>query len=81
MSEVQSLTDNLVEKPSFKDQYENFIGGEWVAPVKGQYFENTSPVDGNSFTRIPRSTAEDIELAIDASWEAAKSQRFLCIRP
>ncbi|HCD53340.1 MAG TPA: aldehyde dehydrogenase, partial [Balneolaceae bacterium] len=73
MSEVQSLTDNLVEKPSFKDQYENFIGGKWVAPVKGQYFENTSPVDGNSFTRIPRSTAEDIELAIDAAWEAAKS--------
>ncbi|MEO1654825.1 MAG: aldehyde dehydrogenase family protein, partial [Bacteroidota bacterium] len=47
------------------------IGGKWVAPTKGQYFENVSPVDGQVFTKIARSTAEDIEQAVDAAWEAA----------
>ena len=56
---------------SYKSRYENFIGGEWVAPVKGQYFENSSPVTGKSFTEVPRSTAEDIELALDAAHKAA----------
>lgn len=56
---------------SYKSRYENFIGGEWVAPVKGQYFENLSPVTGKSFTEVPRSTAEDIDLALDAAHKAA----------
>lgn len=56
---------------SYKSRYENFIGGEWVAPVKGQYFENPSPVTGKSFTEVPRSTAEDIDLALDAAHQAA----------
>lgn len=73
MSELQTLTHNQIERPPFKAQYENYIGGKWVEPIKGQYFENSSPVDGNNFTRIPRSTAEDVELAIDAAWEAAKT--------
>lgn len=60
-------------KVQFKAQYENFIGGKWVAPVKGEYFDNISPVDGNVFTRVPRSSAEDIELALDAA-HAAKAQ-------
>ncbi|MGF1908675.1 aldehyde dehydrogenase [Vibrio kasasachensis] len=55
---------------SFKAQYENFIGGKWVAPVKGQYFDNTTPVTGESFCRIPRSCAQDIELALDAAHAA-----------
>ena len=38
-------------KVSFKDRYENWIGGEWVAPVKGQYFENISPVTGKAILR------------------------------
>ncbi|WP_445116076.1 acetaldehyde dehydrogenase ExaC [Acinetobacter sp. WZC-1] len=54
-------------KVHFKAQYENFIGGQWVAPVKGEYLDNISPVDGNVFTRVPRSSAEDIELALDAA--------------
>lgn len=57
-------------KIQFKSQYENFIGGQWVAPVKGQYFDNISPVNGQAFTRIPRSSAEDIELALDAAHKA-----------
>jgi aldehyde dehydrogenase len=56
-----------------KAQYANFIGGKWVAPVKGQYFENVSPVNGKSFTSIPRSTSEDIELALDAAHAAANA--------
>ena len=59
--------------PSFKDHYDNFIGGQWVAPVRGQYFENVSPVDGKVFTKVARSTAEDIELALDAAHAAAPS--------
>lgn len=55
---------------NFKSQYENFIGGQWVAPVKGEYFDNISPVNGKAFTKIPRSSAEDIELALDAAHAA-----------
>ena len=55
---------------NFKDKYENFIGGEWVAPVKGVYFKNLTPVTGEDFCEIPRSSAEDIELAIDAAHAA-----------
>lgn len=54
-------------KVQFKAQYENFIGGKWVAPVKGEYFEDISPVDGKAFAKVPRSTVEDIELALDAA--------------
>jgi len=58
---------------NFKGQYENFIGGEWVAPVNGQYFENVSPVTGQVFTKVARSTSEDIELALDAAHAAKDS--------
>ncbi len=55
----------------FNDRYDNFIGGEWVAPVKGGYFENISPVNGEVFCEVARGTAEDIELALDAAHAAA----------
>lgn len=71
MSDLMTKASNVLEKPKFKDQYDNFIGGEWVAPTKGQYFENTSPVDGNTFTKIARSTSEDIDKAVEAAWKAA----------
>lgn len=64
---------NLAQRPQFREKYDNYIGGKWVAPVKGNYFENTSPVDGKVFTQAARSTAEDIELAIDAAWAAFPS--------
>ncbi len=57
-------------KVSFKSRYANFIGGEWVAPVEGRYFENVSPVTGKPFCEIPRSSAADIELALDAAHKA-----------
>ncbi|AUN42516.1 aldehyde dehydrogenase family protein [Tsukamurella tyrosinosolvens] len=56
---------------SYQSRYDNWIGGEWVAPVKGQYFENVTPVTGQGFCEVARSTAEDIELALDAAHAAA----------
>ena len=50
---------------NFKQQYGNYIGGEWVKPVNGQYFDNISPVNGKVFCQIPRSDKDDINLALD----------------
>lgn len=55
----------------FAARYDNFIGGEWTAPVEGRYFENPSPVDGQTFCEVARSSAADIELALDAAHQAA----------
>jgi aldehyde dehydrogenase len=55
----------------FKPRYDNFIGGKWVAPVKGEYFDNVTPITGKVFCQAARSTAEDIELALDAAHAAA----------
>ncbi|KWV48938.1 aldehyde dehydrogenase [Bradyrhizobium macuxiense] len=53
-----------------RDKFENFIGGKWVAPTKGQYFDNPSPVTGKRLCQVARSTSEDIELALDAAHKA-----------
>ena len=58
-------------KHTYKARYENFIGGAWVAPVKGVYFEVISPVNGKPYTQAARSSAEDVELALDAAHSAA----------
>ena len=58
-------------KVTFKSRYENWIGGEWVAPVGGEYFEDISPVNGKPFAEVARGTAADIELALDAAHRAA----------
>ncbi len=71
MSTTATNTADTLAKPTYKDQYENYIGGEWVAPTSGEYFDNVSPVDGQSFTRIPRSTKEDVDKAVAAAWKAA----------
>src|SRR5450631_352201 len=54
-----------------RGRYENFIGGKWVAPAKGGYFDNVSPTTGQVICQIPRSQAEDVEMAIDAAHAAA----------
>jgi len=68
MSSVQATS-----RPDYglKEKYENYIGGQWVAPTSGEYFEDISPVDGRPMTMIPRSNAADVELALDAAHEAA----------
>jgi aldehyde dehydrogenase len=58
-------------KVEFKTRYENWIGGKWVPPTKGKYFENVSPVTGKQFTEAAQGTPEDIELALDAAHAAA----------
>lgn len=56
---------------SYESRYGNFIGGQWEAPVTGEYFENATPVTGEVFCEIPRSTAADIDKALDAAQAAA----------
>ncbi|GAA4014656.1 aldehyde dehydrogenase [Actimicrobium antarcticum] len=60
-------------KNPFAARYDNFIGGKFVPPVKGEYFENVSPIMGKVFCEVARSTAEDIELALDAAHAAKAS--------
>ncbi len=58
---------------NFKDRYDNYIGGQWIAPVSGEYFDNTSPVNGSLICQIPRSNEADINLALDAAHAAKTS--------
>ncbi|HWL27663.1 MAG TPA: aldehyde dehydrogenase family protein [Burkholderiaceae bacterium] len=60
-----------VEYP-YKGHYENYIGGEWVPPVSGHYFDNVSPITGEVFCEVPRSDAADVELALDAAHAARR---------
>ena len=57
-------------KAPFKEKYDNFIGGDWRAPASGAYFENVSPINGQVVGRIARSTADDVEAALDAAHKA-----------
>ncbi len=60
-----SLAESLL-----RTRYDNFIGGAWVAPAKGRYFTNKSPVDGATLCEVARSDAEDVERALDAAHAA-----------
>ena len=59
--------------PQFKTRYENYIGGEWVPPAKGRYFDNSSPVNGRVLCEIARSDASDVDLALDAAHAAREA--------
>ena len=52
------------------ERYENFIGGKWLPPTNGQYSSNLSPATGQAICEVPRSSAEDVELALDAAHAA-----------
>ena len=54
----------------FRKKYDNFINGEWVAPIDGEYFDNSSPIDGKIFCQVARSKEADIEAALDAAHAA-----------
>ena len=58
-------------KVQYKPRYDNFIGGKWVAPVTGQYFDVVTPVNGQVYTQAARSNEADVELALDAAHAAA----------
>ena len=59
-------------KINFKPRYGNFIGGQWLPPASGEYFEDISPITGRAFCEIPRSNKDDVERALDAA-HAAKA--------
>ncbi|MGV9821817.1 acetaldehyde dehydrogenase ExaC [Nocardia xishanensis] len=57
----------------YATRYDNFIGGDWAAPIEGRYFDNPSPVDGETFCSVARSTAADIDMALEAAHHAAEA--------
>ncbi|TVQ46529.1 MAG: aldehyde dehydrogenase [Saprospirales bacterium] len=59
-----------VERPTIAEKYDHYIGGKWVAPSSGEYFDNISPIDGKVFSKAARGNAEDIEKALDAAHAA-----------
>ena len=61
---------DVAARPKFKDRYDHYIGGEWVVPSGGEYFDNTSPIDGKVFTQAARGNAKDVEKAIEAAHKA-----------
>jgi len=68
---VYAQPGHVGAKVEFKARYENWIGGKWVPPTKGRYFENVTPITGKQFTEAALGTEEDIELALDAAHKAA----------
>jgi len=67
---AEAPASTIAKRPRFKDQYDHFIDGGWVAPSSGEYFENVSPIDGKPFTKAARGNAQDIEKAVDAAQRA-----------
>ena len=67
---LQQVMERFAGKTLIRESYDNYIGGEWLAPTKGDYFNNISPVTGQVVCKIARGTAEDIELALDAAHKA-----------
>ena len=70
---IYTYPGELGSKLMPKNRYNNFIGGEWVPPIEGRYFENTSPITGKVICEIPRSNSDDVEKALDAAHNAASS--------
>jgi aldehyde dehydrogenase len=67
---VERALSEVAKQIALRSHYDNFIGGKWVAPVRGQTFDNPSPINGKIVSTHARSTAEDIELALDAAHAA-----------
>jgi aldehyde dehydrogenase len=61
---------NIAQRPDFKAKYDNYIGGKFVAPINGNYFDVVSPIDGKVFTQAAHSSKEDLELAVDSAHKA-----------
>lgn len=53
---IYEVPNSTGTKVHFKDRYENYINGKWTAPAGGEYFENTSPVNGKVLCEVARST-------------------------
>ncbi|WP_062733699.1 aldehyde dehydrogenase [Sphingobium abikonense] len=70
---LQQAMERFAGNSLIRDRYDNYIGGQWIAPAKGQYFDNISPVTGQVVCQIARGTADDIEWALDAAHKAKDS--------
>jgi aldehyde dehydrogenase len=70
---VDKILSEVAKEIAIRDHYDNWIGGKWVAPVRGQHFDNISPINGRVICTIARSTAEDVELALDAAHAAREA--------
>jgi len=64
---------HLAVQVPFKQRYGNFIGGKWVEPKGGKYFDNLTPITGHAFCEIPRSDKDDVEAALDAAHAAKEA--------
>lgn len=67
---LHEVIETLKARVALRPRYDNFIGGKWVPPVEGAYFDNISPITGKPVCQIARSQAADIELALDAAYKA-----------
>ncbi|MBE8713622.1 aldehyde dehydrogenase family protein [Sphingobacterium hungaricum] len=67
---------SIIQRPAFKERYDNYIGGEFVAPINGNYFDNISPLDGKPFTKVAHSSKEDIALAVDTAAKAFETWKL-----
>ncbi len=70
---VAKILQDVAQHIAIRPQYDNFIGGKWVAPVQGRYFDNISPINGQIVCTVARSSAEDVELALDAAHAAREA--------
>jgi aldehyde dehydrogenase len=73
VSSVYAAPGQRGARAEYRSRYGHWIGGKFVAPIKGQYFENVSPVNGKPFTEVGRGTVEDIDFAVDTAWKAFES--------
>src|SRR5262245_65884340 len=69
----QQALETVSKQVLIRERYGNFIGGKWVPPVEGRYFDNPSPITGKKLCEIPRSSAADIELSLDAAHKAKET--------
>jgi len=67
---LHEVIETLKARVALRPRYDNFIGGKWVPPVEGAYFDNISPITGKPVCQVARSQAADIELALDAAHQA-----------
>ena len=70
---IHQALEELNKSIVIRRRYDNYIGGQWVAPVRGQYFVNPTPVTGLPLCEVARSTAEDVEAALDAAHAAREA--------
>ena len=67
---IPQALETLQKEIALRPRYDNFIGGEWVAPVEGRYFTNLTPITGKPLCEVARSSAADVEKALDAAHKA-----------